>query len=285
MAQPLTFIALPLGGPLLLTIAAGACALAAIFLSWRLVTGGQELGIVLLIAYTVTLLEWSVRPQVFSLLLTVVAIRLVLFGRYRSCRCCWCCGPTCMPLCARHRDRLGAAPRRHCVRSRAGPPRMPVALLSLAAPAMTPLGVHFWPWLLDTVARVARAWPAGVPVGVHAGSHRRRVLAARRRAVVGIVRKRTVLAASDRQTRQLVIAAVILAPAALTSLENIPFFALVAIPAIAPIPDRERGASTAGEPDGVGLMGAAALVAIVMISIKWTDGGRYLGGGRFRLRR
>jgi len=268
-----------LGGPLLLTIAAGACALAAVFLSWRLVTGSQELRIVLLMAYAVTLLEWSVRPQVFSLLLTVVAIRLVLSGRY-----------TFLPLLLVLWSNLHAVvvlgiaiawvPLLDAIafdRSRVRR-ALPVALMSLAAPAMTPLGVNFWPWLVDTV-RVSRAlglqeFRSAFTLDPTAGGFWLLVAA----LLVGIVRKRTVLAASDRQTRQLVIAAVILAPAALTSLRNIPFFALVAIPAISRLFQTESAARVRpASRMAWGMMGAAALVATVMISIKWTDGGRYLG--------
>ena len=67
-----------LGGPLLLTLLAGACALAAVAGSWLLIRGPWELRTGLLAwLVVVTVPEWSIRPQVISLALLVLMAHLV----------------------------------------------------------------------------------------------------------------------------------------------------------------------------------------------------------------
>jgi hypothetical protein len=276
----LTFYGLySLGGPLLLTIVAGGLAFVAVFLSWRLVTGAQELRLVLITAYAVTLLEWSVRPQVFSLVLTVVAIRLVLSDRLLLL-------PLLLVLWANLHAvvvlGIGIAwvPLLDAVAFDRGKVRraLPVALASLVAPLLTPLGIHFWSWLVDTVG-VSRALglqeyrSAFVADPTAIGFWM--IVAA---LVIGLARKRTEIATADRETRLLVIAAVILVPPALTSLRNIPFFALAAIPAVSRLFATKRAARVrpAGGVAWV-MVGAAAVVAVATIATRWIDGGRRLG--------
>src|SRR5688572_1301560 len=70
------------GGPFLLTAFAGACAVASIFLCWRLLRGPWELRIVLLLWLMVaTAPEWSVRPQVVSLVLLAAVAHLIARDR------------------------------------------------------------------------------------------------------------------------------------------------------------------------------------------------------------
>ena len=70
-----------LGGPPLLTAAAGACAFFALYLSWRLVRGTVEIRLLLLLGLLLVVPQWSVRPQVFSMILLMILVRLVIADR------------------------------------------------------------------------------------------------------------------------------------------------------------------------------------------------------------
>ena len=69
--------------PVLATVAAGACALAALYLSWRLVRGTFEIRLLLGLGLILVFPQWSVRPQVFSMLMLMIVVRLVLADRPR----------------------------------------------------------------------------------------------------------------------------------------------------------------------------------------------------------
>ena len=70
-----------IGGPVLLTVVAGGVAFSASLLSWSLVRGHRTLLFGALIALVLTVPEWSVRPQVFSLLFTALMLRLIVSER------------------------------------------------------------------------------------------------------------------------------------------------------------------------------------------------------------
>jgi len=268
-----------LGGPALLTIVAGGLAFAAVFLSWRLVAGSQEMRIVLLLLYSLTFLEWSVRPQVFSLLLTIVAVRLMLADRLAFL-------PPLLVLWANLHAvvvlgiAIASVPLIDAVLFERAKARraLAISLASFAAPLATPLGVHFWSWLIETV-RVSRALglqeyrSAFTADATAAGFWA--LLAA---LLVGLVRQRAALRSLDRGSRQLIIAAMVLAPAAVTSLRNIPFFALAAIPALSRVfptsPETRYRPMSRIAGTMIAIAGIAALVAT---SLKWNDGGRRLG--------
>src|SRR5262245_20498066 len=142
-----------LGGPFLLTLVAGGCALWSVFSAWSLTRGvSAELRLLLLLMLMLGLPEWSVRPQVFSMALMAVTVRLVLADRL------WWLPPlmvlwanvhavvvlgvavTCLSFVDAllwSRDRL----RRTLL----------VALASAAAPMISPLGQHYWPYVLKVV--------------------------------------------------------------------------------------------------------------------------------------
>ena len=71
-----------LGGPVLLTVVAGACTFTAVWGSWRLTRGTWEGRLTLLLfLLAATAPEWAVRPQVISLLLLVVSAHLLVRDR------------------------------------------------------------------------------------------------------------------------------------------------------------------------------------------------------------
>ena len=136
-----------LGGPFLLALAAGGCAFWALFGAWNLTRGTQtELRLVFLLILMASLPAWSVRPQVFSMALMVVTVRLILADRLS-----WL--PAVMMLWANVHAVvvLGVAVTflvaaeallwsRHRV-CRA----LAIAAACAAAPMVSPLGAQYWP--------------------------------------------------------------------------------------------------------------------------------------------
>ena len=134
-----------------------AARLLAVAGAWRFTRGNTSEGrLLLLLVLMLTLPAWSVRPQVFSLVLMVITLRLVLADRLA-----WL--PLVMVLWANvhavvvlgiavvfvvfveallwSRDRIWRT--------------FSVAAASAAAPMVSPLGLHYWPYVL-TVVREAR---------------------------------------------------------------------------------------------------------------------------------
>ena len=82
VSQLLFFAVFSAGGPVLLTLFAGASPLIAVYGSWRLLRGPLEVRVVLLAFLAVaTAPEWSVRPQVISLVLLVLCAHLIVRDR------------------------------------------------------------------------------------------------------------------------------------------------------------------------------------------------------------
>src|SRR5262245_7642182 len=82
LSQVAFYFLYALGGPFLLTVAIGLTAVAAVAGSWRLAAGSWELRLGLLVWLIVsTAAEWSIRPQVVSLGLLVLAAWLIARDR------------------------------------------------------------------------------------------------------------------------------------------------------------------------------------------------------------
>src|SRR5262249_8221475 len=85
LAQILFFALYQLGGPLLLAVFSAACVISAVVGAWRLVAGSAETRFTWLIVLLVgTPSSWSIRPQVISLVMFVLACHLVLSERKRD---------------------------------------------------------------------------------------------------------------------------------------------------------------------------------------------------------
>jgi hypothetical protein len=267
------------GGPLLLTLVGGCAAFTALVSSWRLITGSTEVRLLALIGYALTLPEWSVRPQVFSLLMTVIAIRLIISDRSAALLVLlvvWANMHAIVVL----GIAIAAVPLLDAVLWDRGSFRRAalVAGAAIATPLATPFALDYWPSLLATVES-SRAlglqeyrsafnlepltllfWLVTAALGV------------------GIFRQRHELRRFARGTRLLVLASVVLLPTAVTSVRNIPFFVLAALPALfrlfpAPARGKRRSASTAAW----GMVSAAAFAAAFVVVLRWSDGGQQLG--------
>jgi hypothetical protein len=268
-----------LGGPVLLTVGAGALAFIAILLTWKLTQGRHEIRLILLLALVVTLPEWSVRPQVFSLFFCALAIRLVLQDRLELLPLLLLVWANMHAVVVLGIGVTGAALADAVLWDRSRLRRTALVFVaSLVAPLLTPLGVRFWPWLFEAV-RVSRALDLqeyrsalnldGPNIGFWI-----LVLA----LLIGLARSRGLEPQADRSTRLLVLMAVGLAVPAVTSTRNIPFFVLAVVPALSRlfptrVSKRRRTASLAAW----GMLTVATVTAIVVIMVKWTDGGVQLG--------
>jgi hypothetical protein len=268
-----------LGGPVLLTVVAGSIAFAALVMSWSLTRGRDELRILMLVALALTLPEWSVRPQVFSLLLTVIALRLVIADRpvvLIMVLVLWAnvhavvalgIGIASVPL-------LDAILwNRSQIRSRAA-----IAAAAMVTPLATPLGVRFWPWLIDTV-RLSR----GIGLSEYRAPLTLEPVNVAFWAFLGtfgvvLFRHRTELSGADRATRVMVLASLLLALPAVTSTRNVPFFVLVAAPAISRLLSAVR-TRRRKRPTRVawGMVAVALTVGVIAIVARWSNDGATIG--------
>ena len=142
------------GGPVLVTVGAGACALAALCLSWRLVRATFEIRLLLGLGLILVFPQWSVRPQVFSMLMLMIVVRLVLADRPR-----WTLVPAVLLVWANAHALvvlgivvpIAAAVEasvwsRHRLR-----PAILTAVAGAMVPMVSPLGWHYWPRAFETV--------------------------------------------------------------------------------------------------------------------------------------
>ena len=276
----LVFIGLhEIGGPVLLTVVAGAFAFVAVLLAWRLTSGTMELRLALLAVLALTLPQWSVRPQVFSLLLLMVVVRLVLADRL-----VWTL-PVLILWANMHAvvvlgvAVVGAAAVEALVWSRHRRIRTTaIAAAAALTPMMSPLGADFWAWLdmavnnsrrlgLHEYLSATATGPEAIPFFV--------VLAW---FLVAVARALPTIGERDRRDRVLVIATAAVAVTALVSQRNIAFFALLAVPTLSRLaPPRPLRRARPATPAGYGLLAAAVIVAGAFVMHRWTDGGTRLG--------
>jgi hypothetical protein len=278
----LAFYALfALGGPVLLTVFAGSCAFAAVAGSWRLMRGPWEIRLVLLLFLIVaTTPEWSVRPQVVSLLLMVATMYLVV--RDRSA---WL--PLVCVVWANAHPQVVFGVLMACIASlealiwsRARLVRDTLIAVGCAAALMvSPDGWRYWSETLSTVS-ISRAVQlqeyrppldaSSIPFWIAAAA-----------LVVMTFRKRASLSACGRSDRILLLSAIALATACLGAARNIAFFAVVAAPPLSYLSSRPEPVRLRPRPR----VGAAAYVMAVLATsaavtgvwMRWSDGGVQLG--------
>ena len=267
------------GGPALLTAAAGACAFIALYLSWRLVRGSVETRLVLLLALLLVAPQWSVRPQVFSMLLLMILVRLVLADRLAWVPALLLVWANAHALVVMGVVLAGAVAVEAVLWSRH---RLGAALWTVAAsavvPMVSPLGLHYWPRVITTV-RESRVlgileYRSAFTLGTDAVGFWILVVALAVAAIRAAAR-------IDRLTpgeRVLLLTSGVFAVAAMMSLRNVAFFALVAVPVLSwlvppaavRLPKRAGGAAYA-------MVGAAVLIGALLVVSRWRDGGARIG--------
>jgi hypothetical protein len=268
-----------LGGPLLLTVLTGGCALAAVLVSWRMMRGSYEWRLGLLLALVVLMPPaWAVRPQALSLLLFMLALHLVLNRRF-----VWM--PILIAVWANAHGvvlfgvvvaAVGALDALLWARERAGRPVV-VAMLCAAAPVLSPLGWRYWPRVVQTVFE-------GRLIGIHEYRSAFELAALPFWAmfvalVFAVTRRARHFGQVDAADRQLALLSGALGFASILAIRNAPFFALAAAPALSRVLSFTTP-QTRWHPLGrgaVGLLSIAAMVAIATVAYRWREGGTHLG--------
>jgi len=279
LSQVLFYVAYALGGPFLLTLLAGGCALLAVAVSWRMMRAAYEwrLGLLLGLLLLITT-AWSVRPQVFTLALLMLAVHLVTSGRGA-----WM--PPLVVLWANAHggvllgvvvagvaalDALVWSPAR---RTRA----MLVALLCVLAPTLTPLGWHYWPRVAQTVVESRSVGIQEFRSSFEVAKVPFWIMLA---LLLGMTSRRwRELPSLEAGQRQWIVLAAVFGLAGTLSVRNVPPFALVAAPAICmlarPAPVRRR--RDGGSPLVAAVVACAAVVMTAVLGYRWYGGGVRLG--------
>ncbi len=279
LSQLLLYATYALGGPFLATLLTGGCAFLALLVSWRMTHARYEwrLGLLLGLALLITP-AWSVRPQVFTLALLMLALYLVTSGRNAwmpPLIVLWANahGGVLLGVVVAGVDALEALVWSPARRRRA----LLVAVGCALAPTLTPLGWHYWPRVARTVVESQAAGiqefrssfePAAVPFWV--------MLA----VLLGLAARRwRDVPSLETGQRQCILLAAVLGLAGVLSVRNVPPFALVAAPAIgilsgtAPARRRREDGSTVA----TAVLACAVLVAIVLVGYRWSGGGARIG--------
>jgi hypothetical protein len=238
LSQAIFYAVYAAGGLPLLTLFAAAVVVGAWAIVWR-ETPAAPRARSLLVAFVVASASstWSPRPQVLSLLLTMATIALLRARRYS-----WL--PPLFLLWANLHGAVligvwlaCAAVPAAWVESRPAAPRLIAAVLvALGATLLTPLGLHFW---VDIAASLGRIRQLGIsewaPPRLGDASLIPFWLTVAALATLATVRGPQLLRDADARARghvTLCVAAIALAPLALTASRNVPPFLMAAVPAL-----------------------------------------------------
>lgn len=280
----LVFFALhSLGGPFVLTVFAGACALAAVAGSWRLIRGSWDLraGLLAWLALT-TAGSWAVRPQVISLALLVLVLHLIARNRLAWLPLVCVIWANAHGLVILGVAMSGAVLLEALFWSRGEIKRAAIVFAACAAaPMVSPLGLSYWPQILSTVslARELQIQEYQMPLRLNDLPFWAGLSAL---IVFGILQLRR-LPELGRSDRILLLGAMGLAVAAVSTARNVAFFAVVAAPAlsrISPWPALPARGRRKHRPLGALAWALCLLVAAgsaVMVLDRWRDPGARLG--------
>jgi hypothetical protein len=270
-----------IGGPVLLTVVAGACAFAAVIGSWRLMRGSWEVRLVILLFMSVsTLPEWAVRPQVISLALLVLTAHLVMRDRIGWLPLICAIWANAHPQVVFGVMMAGAAALEALVWSRTRFKRDAlIAVCCAAAVMISPGGWHYWPEAFRTVSVSHLVQLQEYRAPLDAGSIPFWIAV----AVLGVtvVSRRASLSGWRRGERILLIAAVLLAVASFGAARNIAFFAVIAAPVVSWLlssfePVKVRALRPVDRFAYV-MVVMALVVAALAVGTRWRDGGVQLG--------
>jgi len=280
LSQLLFYGLYEVGGPVLLTIATGLCGFTALLLSWRLFRGSIEAGVVLLFAvFLVVPWTWSLRPQVFSMLLLMIVLRLALSDRllwilpvlvlWANSHALVIFGVAITALVAL--EALNSS-RQSATRS------LLVAIAAAAMPMISPLGWHYWPRVVETVRESRTLGIIEYRSAFVFGDESWGIWL----LVIGFVavalRSLRTLVTREREDRILILATALFAVAAIVSVRNGAFFALVAAPTVSrllPVVGRKR--VRAAPRRAVALIALTALGIAGLSTYRWRSGGLHLG--------
>jgi hypothetical protein len=280
LSQVIFYVAFMIGGPLLLTVLCGTFAFGAVCGAWRLVRGAFETRIILLLFLMIaTAPEWAVRPQVISMALFTVMLYLIVHDRMVWLPVVCLVWANVHAVVVLGLMVVGVAVLEALVWSRAKLARDVAVLVGCAlAPMVSPLGLHYWPRIITTVAvsQELDLQEYRPPFELVDFPFWAMVLA----ICVATYLRRHWLTALSRSDRILLLSSGVLALACLGAARNIAFFALVAAPALATlVPQGQRTSERrrAAPWPAYAMLVAAIAGAILAVNWRWRDGGLQLG--------
>lgn len=268
-----------LGGAFLLTVFAGACALAAVAGSWSLVRGAWEVRVALLAWLAIaTAPEWAIRPQVISLALIVLMTHLVVRGRLHWLPLVCVVWSNFHAMVIFGVGIAGAVAVEALVWSRADAKRaLTIAAAAVAAPMISPIGWNYWPQSLTTISVSQELQLQEYRMSLDAASLPFWLAAAA--LVVLTVLHRAALREWSRADRILLISALGLAVAAATATRNVAFFAVVAAPVLSrfPLVRQQAGARRPARAGAYAVAVVVLLAAAAAVAVQWRVGRARLG--------
>jgi hypothetical protein len=227
--------------------------------------------------------SWSIRPQVISLALLVLVLHLIVRNRLAWLPLVCVIWANAHGLVIFGVAVAGAVLLEALLWSRHEIKRAALVVVAcVAAPTVSPLGWTYWPQILSTVslARELQIQEYQMPLRLQdlpfwAG------LGA---LIVLTILQRRRLAALERGDRILLLGALVLAVAAVTTARNVAFFAVVAAPALSRVWSRQEAVAAPAKrrfrPLGALAWGLCLMVAAgsaVMVFQRWRDPGARLG--------
>jgi len=279
LSQIIFYGAFMTGGAFLLAVLCGAFAFGAVLGAWRLVRGTFETRIILLFFLLIaTAPGWAVRPQVMSMALFAVMLHLIVRDRMAWLPVVCLVWANAHPVVVLGLIVVGVVAFEALVWSRARLARDSLVLvLCFVAPMVSPLGLHYWPGIISTVAvsRELDLQEYRVPLELVDLPFWMMVVA----ICIATFLRRHSLNALSRSDRILLLSSGVLGLACLGAARNISFFALVAAPAVAallPESNRTSRRRAAAWP-AYAMVVAAIASAALAVSSRWQNGGVQLG--------
>ncbi|HXI32028.1 MAG TPA: hypothetical protein VNG89_26500 [Vicinamibacterales bacterium] len=239
------------GGVALVTLVCAAAATAAWIIVWREIPAPPRIRFMLMAGVLISAVgTWSPRPQVFSLLLLTVTVALLRRRRYAWLPIIFLGWANLHGAVVIGGVVVAAAFAAAIVEDRAAAIRFaPWAAATFAATLVTPMGIHFWIAIVQSLGRIRMIgideWApprlgdvAMLPFWITAA------------ALVGLVLARGRGLLGDEAARRdgqitICICALALLPPAIGAVRNVPPFLLIAVPAIAAL---ARSASATNAP-------------------------------------
>ncbi len=280
LSQVLFYIAFATGGTFLLAVVCGAFAFAAVYGAWRLVHGAFETRIILLLFLMIaTAPEWAVRPQVISMALFTAMLHLIVRDRTMWLPVVCLVWANVHAVVVLGLIVVGVVVFEGLVWSRRRLARdLVVLMLCVAAPMVSPLGLHYWPRIISTVviSRDLELQEYRPPFDLVDLPFWLMVVTL---CVVTFLRRHS-LNALTRRDRILLLSSGALALACLGAARNIAFFALAGAPALAtllPEGHRASGRPRAASWPAYAMVAVAVAGAILAVNWRWRNEGLQLG--------
>lgn len=282
LAQLIFYGLLLLGGFQLLTFVCAGVIVAAWVIAWQLMRGPFTDRLLLLaVALSSATVTWSLRPQVFSLLASMVVIRLAAYDRWRWLPLLFVLWANLHAGFAMGLALLIAAVVAAFVQDRDRLwPRLGWTAVSGLATLVTPFGLENWRQIAASIGRsyanVIQEWqPTPLPPQHLAFWGLAAVL-----AVMAVRRWKSL---EDPADRVLLVAAIVACPLAMRSLRNVPTFMMIAAPAVSRLL-YPRLKATANPPSprqhpsrNLGLTAAALVAGLFVVASAWQQSWPMLG--------